>query len=191
MSRQTFSFLTGMLSSDSVSFFLKHCRVKALGRWSYFWFRKRCLALVIFVIYIINKPVKLCCPGAVDQVAVHLPRQLIPVLQDSLIQRFSMELDLQSLFGLHVTWCAQLYSLAETPQLPPPPAFGLAFRVSTEFRRHGIPSVFFTSVYSVFRAELDTIPAKFRRIPWRMIPWNSAEFHGIPWLFHVRNSVYL
>ncbi len=25
-----------------------------------------------------------------------------------------MEVDLQSLFGLHVTWCAQLYSLAET-----------------------------------------------------------------------------
>ncbi len=28
-----------------------------------------------------------------------------------------MEVDLQSLFGLHVTWCAQLYSLAETPHL--------------------------------------------------------------------------
>jgi hypothetical protein len=36
-----------------------------------------------------------------------------------------MEVDLQSLFGLHVTWCAQLYSLAETPQLPPPSAFDL------------------------------------------------------------------
>jgi hypothetical protein len=32
-----------------------------------------------------------------------------------------MEVDLQSLFGLHVTWCAQLYSLAETPQHPPSP----------------------------------------------------------------------
>ncbi len=31
----------------------------------------------------------------------------------------NMEVDLQSLFGLHVTWCAQLFSLAETPQLPP------------------------------------------------------------------------
>ncbi len=31
-----------------------------------------------------------------------------------------MEVDLQSLFGLYVTWCAQLYSLAETPQFPPP-----------------------------------------------------------------------
>jgi hypothetical protein len=31
-----------------------------------------------------------------------------------------MEADLQSLFGLHVTWCAQLYSLAEAPQSPPP-----------------------------------------------------------------------
>jgi hypothetical protein len=33
--------------------------------------------------------------------------------------RLIMELDLQSLFGLYVTWCAQLLSLAETPQLPP------------------------------------------------------------------------
>jgi hypothetical protein len=30
-----------------------------------------------------------------------------------------MEVDLQSLFGLHVTWCAQLQSLAETPAIPP------------------------------------------------------------------------
>ncbi len=32
-----------------------------------------------------------------------------------------MEVDLQSLFGLHVTCCAQLYSLAETPHPPGPP----------------------------------------------------------------------
>jgi hypothetical protein len=31
-----------------------------------------------------------------------------------------MELDIQSLFGLHVTWCAQLFLLAETPHPPPP-----------------------------------------------------------------------
>ncbi len=37
-----------------------------------------------------------------------------------------MELDLQSLFGLYVTWYAQLFSLADTPQ-PPPPAFGLIY----------------------------------------------------------------
>ncbi len=29
-----------------------------------------------------------------------------------------MELDIPSLFGLHVTWCAQLFSLAETPATP-------------------------------------------------------------------------
>jgi hypothetical protein len=34
-----------------------------------------------------------------------------------------MELDIQSLFGLPST--AVLIGLAETPQLPPPPAFGL------------------------------------------------------------------
>jgi hypothetical protein len=38
--------------------------------------------------------------------------------------RLNMELDLQSLFGLH---CAQLYSLAETPQPPPFPAFELIY----------------------------------------------------------------
>jgi len=37
--------------------------------------------------------------------------------------RLNMYLELQSLFGLHVTWCAQLFSLAETPE-PPPPDLG-------------------------------------------------------------------
>ncbi len=39
--------------------------------------------------------------------------------------RLNMELDLQSLFGLQCT--VQLYSLAETPQLPHPPAVGLIY----------------------------------------------------------------
>jgi hypothetical protein len=34
--------------------------------------------------------------------------------------KLNMEVDIQRLFGPHVTWCAQLYSLAETPQTPPP-----------------------------------------------------------------------
>jgi hypothetical protein len=40
-----------------------------------------------------------------------------------------MEADLQSLFGLHVTFSSQLYSLAETPQAPhpPSPALGLVY----------------------------------------------------------------
>ncbi len=40
--------------------------------------------------------------------------------------RLNMEVDLQSLFGLCVTWCAQLYSLAETTvhNPLPPPALG-------------------------------------------------------------------
>ncbi len=38
--------------------------------------------------------------------------------------RLNIELGLQSLFELHVTWCAQLFSLAETPQLPLPPHLG-------------------------------------------------------------------
>ncbi len=44
------------------------------------------------------------------------------------LHRLNMEVELQSLFGLHVTWCAQPYSLAEAPQSPPPPAFGLDIR---------------------------------------------------------------
>ncbi len=39
-----------------------------------------------------------------------------------------MELDLQRLFGLHVTWCTQLYSLAETPQLLPYPRIWASIR---------------------------------------------------------------
>jgi hypothetical protein len=40
--------------------------------------------------------------------------------------RLNMELELQSSYGLHVTLCAQLFSLAEIPQPPPfPPHFGL------------------------------------------------------------------
>jgi hypothetical protein len=36
--------------------------------------------------------------------------------------RLNREMDLQSLFGFLVTRCAlQLYSLADTPQLPPSP----------------------------------------------------------------------
>ncbi len=39
------------------------------------------------------------------------------------MHRLNMEVDLQSLFGLHVSWCAhsQMFSLAETPQLTPSP----------------------------------------------------------------------
>jgi hypothetical protein len=39
----------------------------------------------------------------------------------------NMELDLQSLFGLHGDVHSCLYPLAETPQLPPPPAFRLIY----------------------------------------------------------------
>ncbi len=51
--------------------------------------------------------------------------------------RLNMEVDLQSLFGLHVTWCAQLYSLAEAPQPPPPhwDFYARALLVSQD-RRH-------------------------------------------------------
>ncbi len=48
------------------------------------------------------------------------PKQKWPVQTTFLRPWLNMEVDLQSLFGLHVMWCAQLYSLAETPQFPLP-----------------------------------------------------------------------
>ncbi len=54
-----------------------------------------------------------------------------------------MEVDLQSLFGLHVTWCAQL---AETPQPPPPPCIWTritrALLVSKDIRHLCVTPVF-------------------------------------------------
>jgi hypothetical protein len=57
-------------------------------------------------------------------------------------------------------------------------------RVSTEFRQHGIPYIFVTSVYSVCHTELPKIPrnyTEFRVTECSRIPRNSAEFalHGI------------
>jgi len=54
----------------------------------------------------------------------YFPRRdlrLITLYMRRLRHRLNMEVDLQSLFGLHVTLCAQLYSLAETPH---PPSLG-------------------------------------------------------------------
>ncbi len=42
-------------------------------------------------------------------------------MEEIVEHRLNMEVDLQGLFGLHVTWCAQLHSLAETPQYTPFP----------------------------------------------------------------------
>jgi hypothetical protein len=55
--------------------------------------------------------------------------------------------------------------------------------VSTEFRQHGIPYIFFTSVYSVCHTEVPKIPrnyTEFRVTECGRIPQNSAEFRGIP-----------
>ncbi len=50
---------------------------------------------------------------------VHQSNTSCPLSPPSL--RLNMEVDLQSLFGIHVTWCAQLHSLAEAPQSPASP----------------------------------------------------------------------
>jgi len=56
---------------------------------------------------------------------------------DRRYHRLNMQVDFQSLFGLHVPWCAQLYSLAEIPQSPPPHlgSYTMALLVSQD-RRH-------------------------------------------------------
>jgi hypothetical protein len=55
-------------------------------------------------------------------------------------------------------------------------------RVSTEFRQHGIPYIFVTSVYSVCHRELPKIPRNYAElygIPCHGMRPNSAEFRGI------------
>ncbi len=51
--------------------------------------------------------------------------------------------------------------------------FYVLLRMSTEFRRHGIPVVFCTSVSSVFRA-------KSPKIPLNSVSQNRTKFHGNP-----------
>ncbi len=95
-----------------------------------------------------------------------------------------MEVDLQSLFGLQVTWCAQLYSLAETPHSLPPPAFGLVLR-----GRYWSAKIDDISLYPPATAPLAgvvTIYAKttvhcssdfsmFNPILCRVLPWSEVE----------------
>jgi hypothetical protein len=65
-------------------------------------------------------------------------------------------------------------------------------RVSTEFRQHGIPYIFVTSVYSVCHTELPKIPrnyTEFRVTECCRIPRNFA-LHGIShdWVVTNRSS---
>ncbi len=84
--------------------------------------------------------------------ATPLPSRLVFLV--SVKHRLNMEVDLQSLFGLHVMWCAQQCSLAETPQLPPPPhldSYTRALFVS-KVRRH----LFVTPCCKVIHRRLNT-----------------------------------
>ncbi len=60
-----------------------------------------------------------------------------------------MEVDLQSLFGLHITWCAQLYSLAETPHPPPPNSNRRALLVSKDRRHLFVTPCFFIYLFTI------------------------------------------
>jgi hypothetical protein len=75
--------------------------------------------------------------------------------------RLNMEVDLQSLFGLHVTWCVQLYSLAETTLLRPFPRIWTRFTralLVRKDRRHLMPLSDFSLVFC--RLSLKTCGAK-------------------------------
>jgi hypothetical protein len=59
--------------------------------------------------------------------SLHGLRPTYPSEREVWKHRLNIELDLQSLFGLRVTWCAQLYSLAETLHTPHPPVLGPSY----------------------------------------------------------------
>ncbi len=76
-------------------------------------------------VWLLRKPIK--------QRPARTDRQIGTVDKPSLMfirEGYSLQLSsVQSFFGLHVAWCAQLYSLAETPQPPPPiPRIGAHLR---------------------------------------------------------------
>ncbi len=70
-----------------------------------------------------------------------------------------MELDLKSLFVLHA--CAHLYSMAETPQSPPPPHLGSYTRalLVSQDRRHlyVAPCLVAIPTYVVRNSQVPTI----------------------------------
>ncbi len=89
--------------------------------------------------------------------------------------RLNMEVDLQSLFGLHVTWCSQLQSLAVTPQPPPSPRIWTrikrALLVSRD-RRH-----LFVTPWCI--SSLSQIPIRFLQenccLAWRLVGPKGLE----------------
>jgi hypothetical protein len=63
------------------------------------------------------------------------------------------------------------------------PSDSLKSRVSTEFRQHGIPYIFITSVYSVCHTELPKIPRNYTELStlnFCRIPRNSPELKSLP-----------
>ncbi len=78
-----------------------------------------------------------------------------------------MELDLQSLFGLYVTWCALLYSMAGTPEPPAlPPHLGSYMRalLVSQDRRHLFVTPWVQSMVSVLFSTLFSISDTWRKI---------------------------
>ncbi len=92
-----------------------------------------------------------------------------------------MEVDFQSLFGLHVTWCARLFSLAETPQgrnSLPPLAFGLVLRKALLVRkdRH----LFVTPCFILFRWGDDRPAWRSSLAPGWRDGWNDGRSRRAP-----------
>jgi hypothetical protein len=73
---------------------------------------------------------------------------------------------------------------------------GLLTTVSMEFRRHGIPYVFYTPVSPVFRAKLPKIPRDFAEIrvfhqKFRLPPESKNHFRGHPTLSSINLTLYM
>ncbi len=98
---------------------------------------------------------------------------------ENIHHRLNMEVDLKSLFGRNVTWCAQLYSLAETPQLPPYPLIWTritrAWLVSKDRRHHFVTAWYTLPMLGQVGANLPTA-GKNRSVVRGMSYWRKG-FH--------------
>ncbi len=88
-----------------------------------------CTYMIFLPAFLINidphEVQKLICVNQRGNVDIYQSRFFENFLRKRIMlyHRLNMEVDLQSLFGLYVTCCAQWYLLAETPQPFPPQPF--------------------------------------------------------------------
>ncbi len=109
-----------------------------------------------------------------------------------LMHWLNMEVDLQSLFGLHVTWCEQLYSLAETPQLPPSPRIGTritrALLVSKDRRHLFVPEPLVINIIiklwkTMFLLDVALFPTQVQPEQWTGIKSTAEKLSLVRFLY--------